>query len=107
MPDEAPTWEEATRCPRCGKPGKQEHTNNLGRRGKLHTIRCMTEGCKWYNTTWVVQTRDDGTIPVADVRPRNAESRLHMPSQDEIDRIERAARRQLDMETKPGTEVRR
>lgn len=73
--------EEATRCPKCGKPGEDRKTLNVGGKNglpigtKVHLIYCTTKLCRWYNTCWQVQVRPDGTIP----DPKN-----HTGSRDKI-----------------------
>lgn len=63
MPDT--TFEEAKRCPQCEQPGKPHGTKSAGSRraGTLHIFMCKNENCKWFDTTWSVQVRPDGTIP--------------------------------------------
>lgn len=67
MPDESTqtTFEEASRCPRCEQPGKEvKKMKALGVPGAtVHTLMCMTTGCPWYKTTWLVQTNRDGSVP--------------------------------------------
>jgi hypothetical protein len=63
------SWEEASRCPKCNEPGKD--TRQMGSvRGKAHILVCMNERCAWFNTSWVVQVRRDGTIPVRRAGPK-------------------------------------
>ena len=60
------TFEDAKRCPKCDRPGKDLGGKPAKRPGvKVHTIMCETELCKWYQTTWLVQVNEDGTIPEA------------------------------------------
>lgn len=62
---EAPTFEEARRCPICGNPGEDrkaiKSTAIAG--AKLHYIYCVTQLCRWYDTFWIVQVNKDGSIP--------------------------------------------
>ena len=72
----APTgsqWEESKRCPICDRPGEEVATNLPGHKitnqpdragGKVYTFKCITEMCRWFDTTWIVQVRADGTIPM-------------------------------------------
>lgn len=87
-------WEEATRCPRCENSGKEVSVNSPGnkitgkpdsRAGKVFTIRCETELCRWFNTTWIVQVRPDGTIP-----RRTAGEKQFKPMSDSVERIAEA-----------------
>jgi hypothetical protein len=58
------TFEEACHCPRCGQPGEERTTTNLGRaHGQMHYIYCNNQLCRWFNTPWMIQTLPDGTIP--------------------------------------------
>lgn len=63
------TWEEASRCPKCGKPGEERRVmdappaTRLPLGTKIHFIYCVTELCPWYNTPWQVQTNPDGSVP--------------------------------------------
>lgn len=100
------SWEEAIRCPKCDKPGKDEGWKPGRRRGtKVHTIRCVsTELCPWYNTTWLVQVNEDGTIPQAysQVGPKA----FPKVSDQTITRINEAISAQLKAETRGDGEVR-
>jgi hypothetical protein len=61
-----PTFDEAARCPKCGDPGNPVGTKPGPRRSTLTFLQCENERCKWYhNGTYVVQVREDGTIPDA------------------------------------------
>ena len=55
-------YEEATRCPRCKHPGKVTAIKPAPN-GTAHVVDCQTATCEWYDTSWVVQVRPDGTIP--------------------------------------------
>lgn len=65
------TWEEARRCPRCKNPGVESEAEGrrltsapgVTRGAQIHVIYCLNEHCRWYNTSWTVQTNPDGTIP--------------------------------------------
>lgn len=62
------TYEDATRCPKCGKPGDvRKKTSAIGtglpRGTQQHHIYCMNELCIWYNTCWFVQVNPDGSVP--------------------------------------------
>jgi len=61
--DSQTTLEEARSCPRCKYYGELVATNPGPRRSKVYTYKCLTEVCPWYNTTWIVQVNEDGTIP--------------------------------------------
>ena len=100
------TWEEASRCPRCGHPGHDIATRPTQRRGTMaHTLRCeSSELCPWYNTTWVVNVNEDGSIPApySQVGPK-AYPRV---SQETLTRIDEAIGRQLEAEKRGDGEVR-
>jgi hypothetical protein len=100
------SWEEATRCPKCGHPGKDEGWKPGKRRGvKVHSIRCeSTELCPWYNTTWLVQVNEDGTIPApySQLGPKQYQA----ISDESMSRLNDAIDRQLKAETSGEGEVR-
>lgn len=105
MSEESPTWEEATRCPRCGRSGEDTGARPGKRRGvMIHTIYCRTELCTWHNTSWLVQINEDGTIPQA--HSRNREKQFPTVSPETETRINEALQRQLDAETSGHGEVR-
>jgi hypothetical protein len=61
------TFEQAKLCQRCGQPGMDVGTSPSKKPGvKVHSIRCDNERCVWYNTVWLVQVNQDGSVPVAD-----------------------------------------
>jgi len=67
MADTTTTLEDASHCPKCGNPGEERSTVNLGReKGQMHYFYCVTELCLWFDTPWMVQTRSDGLVPVRD-----------------------------------------
>ena len=33
-------------------------------RSKIHIFRCQNDRCSWFDTDWVVQQLEDGTVPV-------------------------------------------
>jgi hypothetical protein len=63
------TYEEATRCPKCGNPGNVRKKTaapreaNLPRGTTIHHVYCEHELCPWYDTTWMVQVNADGSVP--------------------------------------------
>jgi hypothetical protein len=62
------TYEEATRCPKCGNPGevttkRPAQSRGLKRGTMVHTVYCRTQICPWYNTCWIVQVNPDGSVP--------------------------------------------
>lgn len=65
------TFEEAQKCPKCSTPGEISAERSLPRsKDKLVTLICKNSTCKWFNTTYVVQRRPDGSVPDPDTRPR-------------------------------------
>jgi hypothetical protein len=75
------TLEEASHCPSCKFPGEANpREQNLGRRGKLITYTCRNERCDWCNTSWVVQVRPDGTIPIRQGGPKEYVNDPYMAS---------------------------
>ena len=73
MPDT--TLEEAKRCPKCGMPGEEvsriPHKDSRNRPCIILNMRCANGNladptvsrCTWFNTNWVIQLNEDGTIP--------------------------------------------
>lgn len=58
------TFEEAKRCPRCEEPGRDTGRTQRGPHGStLRIIECVNPRCRWFNTTYIIQTNADGTIP--------------------------------------------
>jgi hypothetical protein len=101
------TYEEATRCPKCGKPGdvrsKQAAPKTLLPGTQIHHVYCITELCRWYNTAWMVQVNRDGSVPP----PTNHTGRNKMYIQDkDADRMAAEIRasidRQIEIETQHG-----
>lgn len=96
--DDAPTWEEASRCPRCGQPGedtKQQVVRNVrmprgGQRPTMHQLTCRNELCLWYNTHWMVQVNADGSIP------KENYNRLQDPIYPRVKRDQRRKEQVLD-----------
>ena len=59
-----PTFEEASKCPKCGVAGEERTTSPAAKRAILHFMYCVNSRCKWYNTLCqVVQVNSDGSIP--------------------------------------------
>ncbi len=57
-------FEEARRCPRCDNPGEQKSVRPAADRSKLYIFTCQNGACVWFETDWVVQKLEDGTVPV-------------------------------------------
>lgn len=103
------TFEEAKLCPKCGKPGEDvrvfDRKNSMGKPVTVHTIYCRVELCPWYNTSWLVQVNEDGTIP--DPYSQLGPKQYPKLSEESVTRVQEAIQTQLDQETKPGgSEVR-
>ena len=62
------SFEDAQRCPRCDVPGEIMSTRNArdnkGKPTKIHILRCQNIRCSWFQTDWVVQQLEDGTVPI-------------------------------------------
>lgn len=61
------TLEEASRCPRCEQPGDNTTEQKIdgGAKGSvIRTYFCRNERCRWHNTSWIVQVKSDGTVPM-------------------------------------------
>lgn len=59
------SFEEAKACPKCGLTGTEGKATKRPGGGKNVPITCMNERCRWYDTSWVITIRPDGTIPDA------------------------------------------
>jgi hypothetical protein len=75
----------------------------------IHMIYCRTEGCRWQDTSWIVQVNADGSIPPPIDHSKRPDTKnypkLRGPDSEE-ERVLNAIQRQIDAETKPGAEVR-
>lgn len=103
------SFEEAKRCPKCELPGEDmgatpKTSPNTGKPVKVHTIFCRNDVCKWFNTSWIVQVNDDGTIP----EPYSQLGRKQFPavSEESATRIRENIEAQLRAETQGGAEIR-
>jgi hypothetical protein len=102
------TYEEAKKCPKCGQPGDVRQVkpsrNNRGEEVEVHMVYCVTVLCTWHETAWVVQVNKDGSIPPA--YQGLGQKQYPTISQESASRIEDNIRRQLEAETRPGSEIR-
>ncbi len=64
MVAEATTYETARKCPRCGFYGEETSAVPGRRASTIHTFMCRTNNCRWENTSWIVQVKNDGSIPI-------------------------------------------
>ena len=55
--------DEAQKCPKCGLTGNVRNERMFPDRTKLLNIYCENDRCSWYNTSWNVSVRSDGSIP--------------------------------------------
>lgn len=66
------SFEVASRCPKCDNPGELMSTRPTkdadGNPSKIHILRCENSACRWYDTDWIVQQLEDGTVPVREGR---------------------------------------
>jgi hypothetical protein len=101
------SFEEAKQCPKCGNIGedwKQERKTLLGPPRKnvvVHYIKCVTQLCPWFETSYVVQVNEDGSIPEAYSALRG-EKQFPKASPEMETRIREATEAQLRAETRPG-----
>lgn len=56
------SFEEAKLCPKCGEPGEEIGKSRADKR--IVYVQCNNERCVWYNTNWLIQKNEDGTVPV-------------------------------------------
>lgn len=66
------THEEASRCPRCQMPGLEASKNPGDKRSTVYVYTCQNERCSWFETQWIVQVQEDGTVPIRPRGPRGA-----------------------------------
>jgi len=107
------TFEEASRCPKCSKPGEDRKTVNVGGQNDLprgttvHLIYCMNELCPWFDTCWNVQVRPDGSVPA----PKNhtGEAKIYAGFKDHDVRAKELIdylKAEEQAQTQPGFEIR-
>ncbi len=103
------TYEEATRCPKCGKPGevrgKRPAPPAAGLRPgtTIQHVYCTTELCSWFNTCWMIQVNPDGTIPPPQNHTGKNKIYSRDPSADEMaKRVREAIDAQIAIETERG-----
>lgn len=99
------TYEEVSHCPRCDQVGESKRGGRLagGERGSSSIqFWCRNNRCRWYNTSWIVQVRADGTFPDAvKKRPKHFHQ---LPYNNSI--VPALEELQYAM-TQPGAEMRR
>ena len=97
------TFEEAKRCPKCGTPGEARATTRVPNGNTVHHIHCMAQTCPWYGEApWLVQVDRDGQV-----YSRGGGQKRFIPASAEVEtRIHESLVKQLEIETKPGGEVR-
>jgi len=96
------SWEDARRCPKSGDPGEVTKTEHQRGGGRVVTLTCRNERCKWYNTSWLVEFRADGSIPDPDTSRSRMRALPPMPP-GYLDQLERDAQ----MLTTLGVEINR
>lgn len=57
------TWEEASKCPRCEQRGQEVTQFSGPNRSTIHTLECRNERCSWFESRWIVQRLEDGSVP--------------------------------------------
>jgi len=89
MAETTPEFTEASKCFRCKLPGEPAATVPSDGGSTLHVFFCRTEGCRWEDTSWVVQVMKNGTL----AHRRKGEKDFPVMPQWQIDR----ARRQIEV----------
>jgi len=101
------SYEEATRCPKCGNTGelvsKHPAGTDLPRGTMAHVLMCKTELCRWYNTTWLVQVNPDNTVPDAKTVGRQKQ---FVDAPIDTVALEQAWEKELEAQRKGGAETR-
>lgn len=69
------TPEQAGTCPRCLKYGKPVGKQPGPRGSTVWVYECVTPGCRWEGTRWVVQVMRDGTVPIRQKGEKDFEPR--------------------------------
>jgi hypothetical protein len=59
---ELTTFEQAKRCPKCDQPGDASVHRGLPGGGRVYTVMCRNEKCRWFDTGWAVQINPDGEV---------------------------------------------
>ena len=101
-------YETATHCPKCGMPGEvasRVPAPNARRRGtQVHYVYCRNEVCSWFNTNWIVQVNEDGSIPLRADQGEKVYPGLPggLSAADEERRAVESLARQLQAETQAG-----
>jgi hypothetical protein len=72
-------FEEAQRCPRCDVVGEITSTRSGPDRSKIHVLTCQNSRCSWFETDWVVQQLEDGTVPLRDTGSRTQKTFPEIP----------------------------
>lgn len=103
------SYEDATRCPKCQEPGNVRQKRpapkgaNLPRGTSIHTVYCVNERCKWFETPWLVQINADGTVPEPKDHRGAQKTYAGVEGHDaEAQRIINALTMQRELETKRG-----
>lgn len=111
------TWEEASRCPKCGEPGELGKTiptpSELPRGTKLYEVYCrngdkvFSQDCKWFNTPWLVQVNPDGSVPApSDHKGEPKQYVGDFGSDEEAQRVINQLKWEEEQQRNPGTEIR-
>lgn len=99
---ESVSFEEASRCPKCGHPGEVTGSRPTAKKSTIHFVFCRNPLCRWYDTNWIVEQLSDGTVPVRgqeERRPKTFPSRKI--TDEKIERARKSIERSAD-DTKPG-----
>lgn len=109
MAEQDSTYEEATRCPKCGKPGNvrsQRKAPNV-RGAMLHIVYCENPLCRWDQQCWMVQVNADGSVPPPSDHRNEPKVYVGFENHDELARrIIASLEAQLETETSGNGEIR-
>lgn len=72
------SYDEASRCPKCGNSGELKQQRPGPDRSEIHILTCQNKVCRWYQTDWVVQRLEDGTVPVRETTEKTF-PKMHLP----------------------------
>lgn len=102
------TFEEAIKCPRCERPGQAVGSNKVRKPGRgtveIFKIQCTTKLCKWFETIYLVQINEDGSIPEA--HGQNLQKQFPRLSPESESRIIDALKAQQQAEVCSDNEIR-
>lgn len=96
------TFDAARRCPKCAELGFLKDSKPIARGNKLHTVICLNERCRWFNTAYVVETNEKGEV----APPRTRMSKAYPVIPDLTERVQAQLDHQMAQELGGSAEIR-